>query len=426
MMRIHAPALGRRLAAFATAVSLIVSPIATTSAYAAKPKKLVDTCLASRKPFTQIKNYQLNKIIGGTVKGALGGAALGFLTDMVAPEYERDQQGNVLVDSNGKPRKKSTVLQKAVIGAAAGGLIGWFSSLKQTARNQEELQAAVNSNFRQDVDQFSPLGQSLADLGNCRRAQIFAVQQSFERGEIDAKTAAKQLDQLDEWIAKDDEIISKAAKMQSNTVGAYARATAMADGQDPGTVDKNENQVLSTMEAQSTAYKPTITESYVTGDGGEINTPPPPPQTQTRYVRALQSKGVSLRAEALPNAAAVVFLPNGTEVETEPSNTEGWLSVTAGEAKGYMKESLLADEPPATRKQAPVKPKAKPAPVVTKPPPGKAATRLAYVPPSRQPVKARDNASLAVASNAGFAQLKARNSQATSDQMRAARRALES
>lgn len=423
MMRGTRITMRRRAIVALTAVALLASPIGQV-ALAAKAVKFTDACAVQRKPFERIKNYQLKKILGGVAGGALLGMLGAVVKSQLNPEYEIDKNGN-------KKKKGPDLVGGAIAGAAVGGLVGWFTSLKQASRNQEELQSAVNANFREDVDQFSPLGQNLADLGNCRRTQIFSVQQAYERKEIDAKTAGKQLDQIDKWIAEDDKTISKAAKIQTNTVGAYARATAMADGGDPATIDKSGDQMVYTLGAQGAAYEPTISESYIYADQADRSPalpPPPPPIPETRYVKAQQSKGVSLRESADPNAKATMFLENGTEVETLPSTIEGWLSVTAKGQTGFIKDSLLATEPPARGKKgsATAKPKAKPAQVVAKPPPGKAIVKLAYAPSRKQPVKPRDKATAVVANLSAFQRFRAQDTQNTSSAMSAARRALES
>jgi hypothetical protein len=407
--------ISRWLVHAAACTALLAAPIAPMPALAAGKAKFTDTCAIHRKPFQAIRDYQIQRIIGGVVVGALAG----LVRHAIAPEYERDRNGRVITDANGNPKKKGLNAGDILVPAIAGGLIGWFTSLKQTARNQEELQAAVANGMRQDIDQFSPLAQKLADLGNCRRQQIFDTQLAFERGELDAKTAGKRLDDIEKWVAKDDQIISSAAKQQTKTVTAYARATAMADGQDPQQVEAMQPQILATMEAQSASYETKVVESYVDDTGRETVIAPPPRPSETRYVSA--GKGANLRAEASPNAKVIKLLPHATPVEAEPATVQGWRKVRTDDAEGFMSEAVLTSEPPAVRgKQQPkaAKPKAAPAPPA---PPKKAVRKIQIAPPARKPAKPRDRANMAVADRTSFQQTDAANRKAFELQMNAAR-----
>lgn len=199
------------------AILLVLAPLPNAPVLAAPPK-FTDTCDSLRKPFREIRDYQMGRIIGGAVTGLLAGLATALLVDAVNGKGQGVDYGAA-----------------AAGGAVTGGLVGYITSKQQAGMKRDELRAAIDGDFRQDVDQFSPLPGNLIALGDCRRQQIYQVQVDGEAGTIDKREAAKRLTKVESWITADDKLIARAAGQQSKTVTSFAQATAMADGIDPET-----------------------------------------------------------------------------------------------------------------------------------------------------------------------------------------------
>lgn len=392
--------------------SLLLTPL-PAAATKASPPRFEDNCKPIRKPIESIKNYQLNRIIGGAVVGGIVGGLTAVLSSQANPEYERDANGNIIYDQNGKPKKKGpNILGGVLAGAAAGGLIGWYSSLAQTKQNQEELRQAVNDQFSQDVGQFSPLAQSIADLGNCRRQQIFAVQLGYEKGELSKKEATKRLNTIEKWIKEDDKKISSASKQQTDTIKAYSQAHYMADGRDPAAVKQMDEAPMVELEGQSGEFQAQIVESYMTEDQAEIVQEAP---KQYRYVSARNN--ANIRSAADPKAALVGSLARGTRVEIAPSTVQGWLQVTAENGmSGFMSEALLAESMPGVAPPPPPKPAAKP--------PGKSIKKLKAQPPSARTATSRDKVRQAAADRASVRNMIQADRAATADALSVARQSL--
>lgn len=202
------------------AILLVLGPLPTAPAHAGPPK-FADTCDSLRKPFREIRDYRMGQIIGGAVQGLLAGLATALLVDAVNGQGKGVDYGAA-----------------AAGGAITGGLVGYITSKQQAGMKRDELRAAIDGDFRQDVDQFSPLPGNLIALGDCRRQQIYQVQVDGEAGTIDKREAAKRLAKVESWVAADDKLIARAAGQQSKTVTSFAQATAMADGIDPETAQR--------------------------------------------------------------------------------------------------------------------------------------------------------------------------------------------
>lgn len=422
-MRLDWRMVRRRLAGVLAMLALLLTPVAPLPALAKKREpKLVDACIGQRSPFSRIKNYQRDTIFKGVGIGVATGAAVGVANYANDP-YRYDKNGNVVRDANGNPVKRSILGDIAVgviAGAAAGAVAGYIVSLKKTHQNQAELQAALASRFDPAIDQFSTLPQSLADLGNCRRQQIFAVQVAFERKEIDADTARRRLDTIEKWIREDDKIISSAAKQQSAAVSDYAQSTLLGESPDPEKAQISDAQAVATFEPASAVYAPAVVESYVDAAGTQIPGPPPEVPTVVRYVVA---KGANLRAEPSTAGAVVTLLPIGEQVDVRPSSTPGWSEVFSAAGSGFMSDKVLGERLPPKAKPLPDKPRVKPVPVA-KPKPANTATKLAVRPPTRTPRATRERVNAAVGGKMGLTQLRSQNDAATSAQLAAARRAL--
>lgn len=404
----------RLLWAGVTTLALFSAPIAPAPmgapAYAApRAPKLTDNCDSLRQPFRQIRDYQVNKIIGGVAKGGLLGAAIGALGAAVS----------------GRDVGEGAALG-GIAGATAGGLIAYFESKKQVAENQAALQAAIDSDFSQDVGQYGPVAEAIATLGNCRVQQIVSVRSAYEAKQIDQKTGLAQLSQIEAWVKKDDDIISKAAKMQSNAVGAYARASAMASGRDPKEVESASEAIVQDYEKQGAGYQQAVYTTYVEPNGKEFPTEIEEPITETRYV--VGTRGYNLRGAPGADAPVVRFLPRGTQVEIDPNISNGYAKVFAGEGEGYLSETALsANKPEKLRSAAPAatpEPAKKRMRKVRRDPPPGSTLRIA-VRPAQAPSGQVSKVKLAAATQSSVREANAARRTAVDSTLTDARRALE-
>ncbi|MEP9400724.1 hypothetical protein [Sphingomonas sp. VNH70] len=396
--------MGGRATAWLVTAALLAAPLPATAAPnvvagLALAGSASDPCDRHRTPFRAIRDYRMGQVIGGVVAGmALEGLRAILNGDKVRP-------GNV------------------VIAGIGGGVVAHFLSAKKAAANREALQAALNADYRDDMAQFSPLAAALADLGNCRRQQIYAVQTQYEARTIDQRKAAKALDAIERDIAADNRIISGAAKRQVKVITAYAQETAMADGQDPTAVGERGEAILEEPGMRDAAFEAPIDEQWVDARGVDI-TPPMIPFAR-RYVVA--AKGTPLRAQGMAAAAVVRTLPRGAALDVVAGDG-AWLEVPGEGASSYVAAADVAISPPPR-----VKP---PAPaanaLANRPgrrkalPPGAGVRRLAVRPPVRRPVTTRDQPKAAVAARTSFVRVAAADSAATAEQLRAARLRLES
>ena len=319
----------RGLLAVGAAATLTTGFVAPQPAFAAKKTRFADQCAEYRKPFTRIKNYKTDQ----AVKGALIGGLLGL---------------GVGVAANSGKQNKGSVLPYVLAGAASGGVIGYVSAKAEQARDREEVQRAIAADFNGEVDNYDPLAQKIADLGNCRRSQIYAVQSDFESQAITAQEALSRATLLESWVVKDDEAISGAANVQSERIAYYVRAQRLAEGARP---EETESYDTNSGHYQDATLQPAV---YVTQtEDGSTPPPEPPPPLPTSTVYAKERSGVNLRDQAATSGGKIGTIPYRTAVQVRQSPTQGWYEVEWDGQKGYALATLFDGTPPPAAPPAP-------------------------------------------------------------------------
>ncbi|WP_084717646.1 SH3 domain-containing protein [Sphingomonas sanxanigenens] len=374
------------LAAGAVA-TLMTGVVAPAPAFAAKKAKFADQCAEYRKPFTRIKNYKTNQAL----KGALIGGILGLGVGLAA---------------NSGRQNKGSVLPYVLAGAATGGVVAYVAAKAEQAKDREEVQRAIATDYAGTVDNYDPLAQKIADLGNCRRTQIYSVQSDFESQAIDSKVALERLKLLETWVVKDDEAISGAANQQTSQVADYVRAQRLAEGAKP---EETENYDTNSTYYQDATLQPAIYVSQ-SADGSEPAPPPPPAPlpTTTVYPRS----AVNLRAEASQTGAKLDTIPARKPVQVRQSPTQGWYEVELNGQKGYALASLFDGSPPP--------PPPPPAPAPKK----KGVRKIVVQKPAADKTTPKKQVASAVAGNNAAQQARVRSSSETNAQLSDLRLAL--
>lgn len=315
---------------------------ATKPQKARKPKKVrdrySDSCQVLRKPFTSIKNEQFGRTVGGAVLGGVLGAIVG----------SQMKTQKVVYDQNGRPVAVKTgnrAGEMALAGAVAGGLAGYLTGIEQHRDNQEQLRAALD---RRDADrgQYSELGQKLADLGNCRNQQIFDVRTQLDSGAITAEVADSRLTKIEQWIAKDDEIIDKASGMDAQSVTLYAQTVAVADGVPAADAEKQGDAMVTRYSRGSERLVGDVSVSYDPADAVAQSTSPDVPAPVEAFVKS--RSGANVRAQPSTQAPVIGSLPFQAKIAVMDAPEEGWAKIALNGQDGYVAESLLSrDKPPA-------------------------------------------------------------------------------
>lgn len=366
-------------ASLITTALVLPPPMPEYVAHAARAPRFDDNCKPLRQPFSRIKNEQTGRILGGVIAGALVGALLG---SMVKKErVETDQYGRQY-----RVRDGNRAAEGAIAGAVAGGLTGYLTGIEQHRQNQQELQAAL-AGYDGERQQYSDLGQKLADLGNCRNQQIFDVRTQFEAGQFDAKEANSRLAKVEKWIADDNRTVERAADMEAKSITTYAQAVAVAEGESAESAKNNGAGMVSRYEAGSDRLKGDVDVSYESAETPIAPAVAAVEATSRSYVQS--SRGANLRSSPSSSAAVLRSLPYRAQVETSPAEVQGWSKVTFEGQTGYVANSLLSDAQPVPRQAA--RPSAAPRPDIA---PGKIIVRR---PASRAPQQRRDSVTKAVA-----------------------------
>lgn len=300
-----------RLPATAVALCLAVALAWQPSAVEAKAARMQDTCKDARAPFSKIKNFSTDQALKGA---AIGGGAAVAATLL-------------------KSGRKSTgdILGALVAGAMAGGIAGYITSIEQDKRNKAELRSAIDQDFGPTMQAQSQLPGQLAYLGQCRRSQIAYVESAAGSGAMSGKDARRALGDIEKWIAKDDEVIAKAAGAQAKTITEYAQASAVANGVDA-----------------QTAQREGWAMDYYGLDvlGTQIEAQNAMQDASQYFVNA--PSGARLRAGPTTASGVVGTLAHGSKIEATGTSSAGWVPVrTANGAVGYVNLDLLANTTPA-------------------------------------------------------------------------------
>jgi uncharacterized protein YgiM (DUF1202 family)/uncharacterized protein YcfJ len=376
---------------------LVPLPLPVHAAYAAKSEKFEDACKNLRQPFRKIKNQQLGATIGGALLGAFVGALVG--SQMKSREVVRDRYGNTRVKEGNRAG------EMALTGAVAGGLAGYLASVEQHREDQAELQRALQG-FDTERAQYSELGQRLADLGNCRNQQIFTVRTEFDASRITANQAQKRLDKIQTWIAADDNLIDKAAELESKSITRYAQVVAVTEGESAQNADANGQAMLARYEGDSARFQSAVEVIY---EAPGTSVAPSEPVSKRSFIRA--PRGANLRQS--PNAGAPVLrnLPNRTPVEVRPAEVAGWAKVMYQGEEGYVASTLLSETQPA----------AAPRPAPKRPRPDLAPAKIAVRPAATRPQQRRQMVTKAFADGKSLRAIDAARRSTQNQQMADAR-----
>lgn len=166
-----------------------------------------DSCNMYHSAISQARktdiNEQANNAAAGAVMGAILGAALSGKDDRA---------------------------RGALIGATAGGLAGYsatyYRQKSANAADARALLASVNTDARTEATLISRTGKSVADLRNCRSAQVNALSQNVRAGKIGKDAAKTELTVLKRRIATDNKIISASFNGIGERVDGYIDASA--------------------------------------------------------------------------------------------------------------------------------------------------------------------------------------------------------
>lgn len=380
----------------------------------AKPAKLRDSCAPLRKPFTAIRDYRRNRMLTGVVGGALAGLAAAALVDAI----------------NGK-KKGVNYGAAAAGGAVAGGLVGWITAKKQAGLKRDELRSAIDSELNQDVAQFSTLPDQIAALGNCRREQMYQLEQDVTAGLYPKEEAAKRLAKIDGWVAEDDRIIAKAANQQSKTITTFAQATAMAEDIDPQTAQQGDYAVSRYRDGTGESALGLRTELVnAAAEASPATRAEPVSRAAPMFVA--NTGGGNLRAEPVADARIVAALPRGTSVLAEPTGATGWMSVSANGQTGYMRDSLLSTTLSAPKTSAAkgkggtrVTPTARPESRLESTAGKAGVRRLALSPATHKTPRPQQTVTVAIASRDNTEKVQQRNQALTMEQRQALKERLQ-
>jgi uncharacterized protein YgiM (DUF1202 family) len=403
------------VAQLAVAAAIVPAPLpaeyaAMAEEGAAKPKrpkrvrdKYEDSCKALRAPFTEIKNEQFGRTVGGALLGGVLGAIAG--SQMKTQKVVYDQYGRPVAVKQG-----NRAGEMALAGAVVGGLTGYLTGIEQHRDNQEQLRAALD---RRDADrsQYSELGQKLADLGNCRNQQIFDVRTQLESGVITAEVADSRLTKIEGWIAKDDEIIDKASGMDAKSVTLYAQTVAVADGVPASAAERQGDQMVARYSRGSEQMVGDVSVSYDPADVVAQSTSPEVPAPIEAFVKS--RTGANVRAQPSAQAPVIGSVPFQAKIAVMDTLDEGWAKVTHNGQTGYIAESLLSRDRP--RAQSVVRRQTAPRPDLA---PGRIAVRSKT---SANPTTRQGAVTKAVADRDTFRAIDAARRNSNSQQLAATR-----
>jgi uncharacterized protein YgiM (DUF1202 family) len=251
-------------------------------------------------------------------------------------------------------------------------LIGYLTSIEQKRKNRAELQAAL-AEFDQERAQYNGLQQSLADLGNCRNTQIFRVQQQIERKEILPKEGKMRLDLVEKWIAEDDSVIAKAAKMETDSITTFAQAHAVAEGESAENAKASGSAILERYAEGTAAHQSDVDVEYIEANVTSLS--PVPIPANRRWVTS--EKGANVRSQPTKNGQLLGTLAHGTELDVQSTTDPDWVQIPYQGQSGYVARGLTGDAAPTAQAR-----RDPPRPVRKVPRPEAAAGRIVVRSPS--------------------------------------------
>ena len=317
------------------------------------PKPPPDSCVALRKPFQRVKDAARTQVIVGGILGAAGG----FLAAK-QQHATNDQTTRMILG-----------------GMTLGAMAGYFNARRQQGETAAQLQASVADDFEPRVAMYSKIAENLADLGNCRRGQVFAIQQDYEAHAATVDESRTRLAWVQRWIEEDDVLVSAVAKTQSQRVASYAQAYGLASGMSEAQVTVPSQAISNLGEAQINRYE----GSVAVDAASEANGSRAANAGQNGVFRyAKPAGGARLRSTADTAGAQIAMIPQGAAVEVANTGSGplGWSEVRWNGKTGFVRNDLLSDKPPSINSPKVAPPSA---------PPKRSGPRTVLVRPSAKP-----------------------------------------
>lgn len=311
--------------------SLLIMPIATTPAWSARPKVDAawreDNCKLYRQPLTDIRK----QILGDTAMGAAKGALIAVLA------------------ARAGHASTATTMFAGVLGGIAGAVIGNIKAKKDAGLDRQSLNTYVDGEFGPRMSPYQHISDQILDLGNCRRGQLFSIQQDLEAQRIGKDQAQLRYQAVMSWLQEDDKTVASLLQGQRERVSAYAQSYAYANG-------STEDQVrdpAATLDVVATTVNASAAEDeIVVNEVGEAPPPPAPPLPEQRYIAA--KTGAPLRTAPSPKAKQLALVPRGEVVTIVAGQTAGdWSQVQWTGKQGYIfAQNLGTSAPPVIKKAA--------------------------------------------------------------------------
>jgi hypothetical protein len=292
------------------------------------PRLDKDTCAPLRKPFSDLRNHAVTSAVVGAAIGLGAGFLLGKLTG---------QRGNNLAAT-------------ALSGAVAGAAFSWVKAKQEQGMQEAELQQALSQEMGPEMSNYSRLAGQLAELGNCRRAQLYEVRTEAVTHAITREEAMVRANRIMTWVSQDDAVVSQAAKVQSDRVGYYAQAYGATEGMTETQVGDGTAVLRTVSDRRGNAYEPRIEVSSSNTSGSEPD--------DSSAARPVSDGSLTWYARA-PRGAAIHDSPGsrdtmGTAPFGSPISVAGvapqdpaWFKVSWHGQDAYVRGDQMAAQPPA-------------------------------------------------------------------------------
>ena len=207
----------------------------------AKYLDAADVCASQREPLVRSKD-DYTKVIWGAALGALSGAIIG-----------------------GAAKGGKGAAAGALIGGAAGAAAGYLATLQQNAKNQQELQAAINSDVRDANGEVGKLRTAMRELTSCRQREMQTLERDIRAGRSKGDDARARLGAIRSRIAGDrdlvDDLLGNVADRNDVYVEALAQTRKVDSAIVAGEAKKYQPKVASTSSTKRSAALPTQSSS---------------------------------------------------------------------------------------------------------------------------------------------------------------------
>lgn len=197
-----------------------------------------DPCLQFRAPFEKIRKERQQRIAGWAAAGAIVGAAAT------------------------RGRDRNEVIGGILLGAIAGGLLGYIADVEKRSSTTAGFRSAVSSDARRDVNSTDSLLRSLSQLNSCRVREVRSVVADQRAGRIDKQRARGLLASIRQSTRQDNRIINSVVADLDRVQRTYVSALGQR-GTD-----------VSNVQRAKAAYKPRVTNPQRTAASNQIPTAP--------------------------------------------------------------------------------------------------------------------------------------------------------